>query len=60
MSFMKLKWRGLLFMNIAQLIKEVRNNSGLSLKEFAKPLGVTAESVRLWESGKYKPSSNTR
>ena len=43
-------------MSFARQIKEIRMNTFLSQKEFAKELGVAFSTVNRWEMGKALPS----
>jgi len=40
----------------AERIREVREDLGLSQKRFAALLGVTQESVSMWEAGTWRPT----
>lgn len=42
--------------DIANRIREVRQNMKLTQEEFAAKLGVTFSTVNRWENGKSKPS----
>lgn len=42
-------------MKIADFIVKVRANLNMSLREFAKLIGVSHNAVWLWEKGKTKP-----
>lgn len=37
--------------------KECRNRAGLTVAQVSKALGVSAEAVFSWESGKYSPEA---
>ena len=41
---------------VAMTIKDIRQKSGLTQEQFAHKLGVTAYTIRRWESGKVQPS----
>jgi len=42
--------------DIARLIREIRERTGLSQEKFAAELGVTFPTVSRWEHGRAKPS----
>jgi len=42
--------------DIARLIREIRERTGLSQEKFAARLGVTFPTVSRWEHGRAKPS----
>lgn len=41
---------------VAQRLKIARERAGLSQSELARQLGITSQSVNIWESGKTRPS----
>lgn len=43
---------------IPQIVKRVRGKLGISQAEFGRLVGVTAQTVRLWEYGRYIPNSD--
>ncbi|MBR2480928.1 MAG: helix-turn-helix transcriptional regulator [Clostridia bacterium] len=43
-------------MNIAQNIKQMRKEMGLTQKELAERVGVTQQCVSDWENGKIEPT----
>lgn len=43
-------------MNIAQNIKQLRKEMGLTQKELAERVGVTQQCVSDWENGKIEPT----
>lgn len=43
-----------------QEIKELREQLGLSQRQFAKQLGVSKRTVAYWESGKRRPDKNAQ
>lgn len=45
--------------NFALRVREMRKKSGLSLRELADRLGVTAGAVWFWEQGRNQPSLTT-
>jgi transcriptional regulator with XRE-family HTH domain len=40
----------------AQRLKRLRTEKGWSIRKLAKRAGVSYESVRMWELGRYEPS----
>ena len=42
--------------DISQLVRELRERTGLSQEKFAARLGVTFPTINRWENGKAKPS----
>ncbi len=46
-------------MDIASVIKNTRNNAGLTRKQLAEALEVSEKSVRNWEDGSAKPDGET-
>jgi putative transcriptional regulator len=42
--------------NIPQLVRELRERTGLSQEKFAAKLGVTFPTINRWENGRAKPS----
>jgi len=44
----------------SQDIKTLRNQLGLSQRQFAKQLGVSKRTVTYWESGKRRPDINAQ
>lgn len=43
-----------------EVLKELRNKSGLSRKKFAERIGENEHTFRGWESGKHSPMPSTR
>ncbi len=43
-------------MNVAELIKMIRQESFMSQETFAKEIGVSFSSVNRWENGKSRPN----
>ena len=43
-------------MNIAQNIKQMRKEMGLTQKELAERVGVTQQCISDWENGKIEPT----
>ena len=57
MSHFKGDWRDLTReIDIPQLIRVLRERTGLTQEKFAAKLGVTFPSINRWENGKAKPS----
>ena len=46
--------------NLQKLVKEVRDQLGLSQEELAHALGVSFASINRWENGKTSPSKLAR
>ena len=44
-------------MKIAERIKELRQVNGLSQAEFGKKIGVSQDTISLWEQGKSTPAA---
>lgn len=42
--------------NIAKLVRELRERTGLTQEKFAARLGVTLPTISRWETGRAKPS----
>ena len=45
-----------MYMKIAERIKELRQVNGLSQAEFGKKIGVSQDTISLWEQGKSVPA----
>ena len=43
---------------IKEILKELRNNKGISQREFAQMLGVSQQTVGSWEVGRTEPDNN--
>ena len=42
--------------NLAQLVRDLRKQTGLTQEKFAAKLGVTFPTINRWENGRTKPS----
>lgn len=48
------------FANIVTIPAQIREQAGLSQNQFAKALGISANTLKSWEQGKRNPSGSAR